>query len=198
MDRHKGRVTISDDCVRALSLVRSFQGNIMTGRISISKQAVSSGSGDRPVVLRPSTGTAWFFAFLTPFFAFALARGYTGAATTGGRIGAVAGMGAVIVFCAWAALTMVLRRPRLSISASAITYSPATPLLTRATGRQALVLDRSSGTDLRIVQFTRPGRPPVSGLTIPGSGTTLPVPNFDLARIRTACTASGWRFMTGA
>jgi hypothetical protein len=170
----------------------------MTGRISISKQTVSSGSGDRPVVLRPSTGTAWFFAILTPFSAFALVRGYTSAATTGGRIAAVISMGAVIAFCAWAALTMVLRRPRLSISASAITYSPATPLLTRATGRQVLVLDRSSGTDLRIVRFSRPRRPPVSGLTIPGSGTTLPVPNFDLARIRTACTASGWRFMTGS
>lgn len=163
----------------------------------MSKQAVSSRSGDRPVVLRPSIGTAWFFAILTPFCAFALVRGYTSAATTGSRIGVAVGMGAVIVFCAWAALTMVLRRPRLSISASAITYSPATPFLTRATGRQALVLHRSSGTDLRIVRFSRPGRPPVSGITIPGSGMTLPVPSFDLARIRTACAASGWRFMTG-
>jgi hypothetical protein len=169
----------------------------MTGGISMARKAGSSGSGDRPVVLRPGIGTAWFFAILTPFFAFALVRGYTSAATTGGRIEAVALMGAVIVFCAWAALTMVLRRPRLSISASAITYSPATPLLTRATGRQALVLDRSSGTDLRTVRFSRPGRPPVSGLTIPGSGTTLPIPGFNLARIRTACTACGWQFVTG-
>jgi len=164
----------------------------------MSKQAASSRSGDRPVVLRPSIGAAWFFAILTPFFAFALIRGYASAATTVGRIGVVVGMGALIVFCAWAALTMVLRRPRLSISASSITYSPATPLLTRATGRQALVLDRSSGSDLRIVRFSRPGRPPVSGLTIPGSGRTLPVPSFDLARIRTACTASGWRFIIGS
>lgn len=167
------------------------------GRVSRSRQAGSSRSGDRPVVLRPGTGMAWFFAVLPLFFAFALFRGYTGTSTTGGRIGVVISMGAVIVFCAWAALTMVLRRPSLSISASAITYSPATPFLTRATGRPALVLDRSSGTDLQIVRFTRPGRPPVDGLTIPGSGTTLPVPGFDLARIRTACTASGWRFMTG-
>ena len=106
-------------------------------------------------------------------------------------------MGAVILFCVWAALTMVLRRPRLSISATAITYSPATPFLTRKTGRQPQVLDRSSGTDLQIVRFPRPGRSPVAGLTIPGSGTTLPVPGLDLTRIRTACTAGGWRFLTG-
>jgi hypothetical protein len=162
----------------------------------MSRQAGNSQSGDRPVVLRPSIGAAWFFAVLPPFCAFALVRGYTGAATTAGRIGAAASMGAAIAFCAWAALTMVVRRPRLSISASAITYSPATPLLSRATGLPALVLDRSSGTDLQIVRFSRPGRPPVTGLTIPGSGTTLPVPNFDLARIRSACTASGWRCIT--
>jgi hypothetical protein len=170
----------------------------MTGRINISRQAAGSGPADRPVVLRPGIGTAWFFAILTPFFAFALVRGYTGAGTTGARIGVVAFMGAVIVFCAWAALTMVVRRPRLSISSSAITYSPATPLLSRATGRPDLVLDRSSGIDLRIVRYSRLGRPPVSGLTIPGSGTTLPVPGFDLDRIQTACTASGWRFTTGS
>jgi hypothetical protein len=170
----------------------------MTGGISMSRKAGSSGSGDRPVVLRPGIGTAWIFAILTAFFAFALVRGYTSAATAGGRIQAVALMGAVIVFCAWAALTMVLRRPRLSISASAITYSPATPFLTRATGRQALVLDRSSGTDLRIVRFSRRGRPPVSGLTIPGSSTTLPIPGFDLDRIQMACTASGWQFVPGS
>lgn len=171
------------------------QGNVMTGGISMSRKAGSSGSGDRPVVLRPGIGTAWIFAILALFFTFALVRGYTGAATTGGRIQAVALMGAVIVFCAWAALTMVLRRARLSILASAITYFPATPLLNRATGRQALTLDRSSGTDLRIVQFSRPGRSPVDGLTIPGSGTTLPVPGFDLDRIRMACTACGWQFV---
>jgi hypothetical protein len=164
----------------------------------MSKQPGSSRSGDGPVVLRPRIGMAWFFAILTPFFVFALVRGYTNAATTGDRIWAVVLMGTAIFFCVWAALTMVLRRPTLSISASAITYSPADPFLTRASGRQPLVLDRSSGTDLRIVRYSRPGRPPVSGLTIPGSGTTLPVPNFDLARIRTACTASGWRCMTGS
>jgi hypothetical protein len=164
----------------------------------MSKQAGSSRSGDRPVVLRPGIGTAWFFAFLTPFFIFALVRGYTSAATAGDRIWAVVLMGTAIFFCVWAALTMALRRPRLSISASTLTYSPATPFLTKATGRQPLVLDRASGTDLQIVRFTRPGRPPVSGLTIPACGTTLPVPGFDLARIRTACTASGWRFMTGS
>jgi hypothetical protein len=164
----------------------------------MSQHADSSRSGDRPVILRPGTGTAWFFAILPLFFAFALVRGYTSATTAGGRVQAVVLMGAVILFCAWAALTMVLRRPRLSISATVITYSPATPFLTRSAGRQPLKLDGSSGTDLQIVRSPRPGRSPVAGLTIPGSGTTLPVPGFDLARIRKACIASGWRIVTGS
>jgi hypothetical protein len=120
-------------------------------------------------------------------------------------------MGAATVLCAWAALAMALRRARLSISATTITYTSARIRGQAGSGQagsgqpgsgqpgsgQALVLDHSAGTALQLVRVTRPGRSPVTGLTIPDSGTILPVPGFDLTKIRAACTARGWRFLPG-
>jgi hypothetical protein len=167
------------------------------GRVIMFDQPALSQSGDDPVVLRASAGASWAFAVFAAVFAFALARGYVGAATTAGRIGVIAIMGVGIVFCGWAALYMAFRRPTLSISASAITYAKAASARTRAIGGQALVLDRSSGTDLRVVTATRRGRAFIAGLTIPGSGTTLPVASFGVSRVRKACIAKGWRFPAG-
>jgi hypothetical protein len=153
---------------------------------------------DHPVVLRAESGTWWIFAVVGAFSAFALARGYLGANTTGDRIGAVAIMGTAILLCAWAALTMKFRRPTLTISADAITYARHPSARPRAAKGQALALDRSSGDELRLVVVSpSPGRPPMTRLTIPGSGTTLPVVSFGVNRVRQSCLAKGWRFTVG-
>jgi hypothetical protein len=153
---------------------------------------------DHPVVLRTESGTWWIFAVVAAFCAFALARGYLGANTTGERIEAVAIMGTAILLCAWAALTMKFRRPTLTISADAITYARQASARARAANGQALALHRSSGSELRLVVVSpSPGRPAMTRLTIPGCGTTLPVVSFGLERVRQACIAKGWRFTVG-
>jgi hypothetical protein len=150
---------------------------------------------DRPVVLRTTSGTWWIFAVVGALSAFALARGYLSASTTGERIEAVAIMGTATLLCAWAALTMKFRRPTLTISADAITYAPARA---RAANGRVLSLDRSSGSELRLVVVSpSPGRPATTRLTIPGSSTTLPVVSFDVNRVRQSCIARGWRFTVG-
>jgi hypothetical protein len=153
-----------------------------------------------PVVLRAVSGTWWIFAVVAAFSAFALARGYLSANTSGERIEAIAIMGTAIVLCAWAALTMRFRRPTLTISADAITYARPTSARARAVGvgGPSLALDRSAGSELRLVRVSpTPGRPPMTRLTIPGSGMTLPVVSFDVNRVRRACIAKGWQFTVG-
>jgi hypothetical protein len=151
-----------------------------------------------PVVLRAASGTWWIFAVVAAFSAFALARGYLSANTSGERIEAIAIMGTAIVLCAWAALTMRFRRPTLTISADAITYARPASARARAGHDRVLALDRSSGDELRLaVVSPSPGRPPMTRLTIPGSDTTLPVVSFDVNRVRQACIAKGWRFTVG-
>jgi hypothetical protein len=86
-------------------------------------KAMPGTTDDHPVVLRAMSGTWWIFAVVGALCAFALARGYFSASTTGERIEAVAIMGTAILLCAWAALTMKFRRPTLTISADAITYA---------------------------------------------------------------------------
>jgi hypothetical protein len=63
---------------------RSFPGNQL-GVVMFDQ--VPPASKDDPIVLRPSAGAAWVWMVLAAFFAFALIRGYLGAATTAGRIG---------------------------------------------------------------------------------------------------------------
>ena len=152
---------------------------------------------DHPVVLRTQSGAWWIFAVVAAFSAFALARGYLGASTTGEKIEAVAILGPAILFCAWAALMMKFRRPTLTISADSITYARRAPARARA-ANDVLTLDRSAGSELRVVVVSpSPGRPPTTRLTIPGSGTTLPVVSFDVNRVRRACIATGWQFTVG-
>ena len=153
---------------------------------------------DHPVVLRAESGTWWIFAVVAAFSAFALARGYLSANTSGERIEAIAIMGTAIVLCAWAALTMRFRRPTLTISADAITYARPASARAKAGHDRVLALDRSSGDELRLaVVSPSPGRPPTTRLTIPGSGTTLPVVSFGVNRVRQSCIAKGWRFTVG-
>jgi hypothetical protein len=153
---------------------------------------------DYPVVLRTTAGTWWIFAVVGTLCAFALARGYLGASSTGERIEAVAIMGTAFLLCAWAALTMLFRRPTLTISADAITYARHPSARSRAAGGQVLALDRSAGSELRLVVMSpSPGRPATTRLTIPGGGTNLPVVSFDVNRVRQACIAKGWQFTVG-
>jgi hypothetical protein len=146
------------------------------------------------VILRASAGAAWVWAVLAAFFAFALVRGYLGAATTAGRIGVVVFMGSCIGLVLWAAVYMVMHRSTMSISANEIIYAKAATARTRAAGPQMLVLDRSSGSDLRMLTVSRGNRKYATGLTIDGSGTTLPIRTFDPNLVRQACLAKGWRF----
>jgi hypothetical protein len=151
-------------------------------------------SGDRPIVLHASAGAAWVWVVLAAFFAFALVRGYLGAATAAGRIGVVVFMGSCIGLALWAAVYMVRNRSTMSISANEIIYAKATTARTKATGPEILVLDRASGNDLRVLTVSRGSRKYVTGLTIHGSGTTLPVRTFDPNLVRKACLAKGWQF----
>ena len=153
---------------------------------------------DHPVVLRTESGTWWIFAVVAVLCAFALARGYLGANSDGERIGAVASMGTAILLCAWAALMMKFRRPTLTISANSVTYARPGSARARAANGGTLALDRSSGSELRLVVVSpSPGRPAMTRLTIPGCGTTLPVVSFGLNRVRQACVAKGWQFTAG-
>lgn len=146
---------------------------------------------DHPVVLRATSGTWWIFAVLAVLFAFALARGYLGATTTGERIQAIALMGTATALCAWAALAMRFRRSTLTISADAITYARRASARPRSASGQVLALHRSSGDELRLVVVSpSPGRPPQTRLTIP-------VVSFDVNRVRRACIAKGWQFTAG-
>lgn len=160
-------------------------------------QPVPSESGDDPVVLRAQRGASWIFVIIMLLFVFALVRGYLGGTTTAQRIGAVASMGAGALGCAWAAWYMTFRRSTLRISASAITLVKPVPARHRNDDGHTFILYRSSGTDLRVLTQVRQGRTYITGLTIPGSGTTLSIGGFDFRQVKKACVAKGWQFPGG-
>jgi hypothetical protein len=148
---------------------------------------------------RPATGTAvaaavvrqsrlqrdGLFGALVAVFLVALARGYPHAQTSTGRVVLV-----VFVAAVTAALVLMwvrlIRRPcRLEISGQAITF---------VDGRGAArVLSRELGDQLRVVSLGS-GRYRQRGLTIAGSGTTIPLPFFSLREVRRRCLAAGWSF----
>jgi hypothetical protein len=88
---------------------------------------------------------------------------------------------------------MASRRPTLSISADEITYTSAASARTWTTVPRTIVLDRSAGNDLRLVTAIRRGGK-YAGLTVHGSGTTLPLSSFDVSQVRRTCMAKGWHF----
>jgi hypothetical protein len=151
-------------------------------------------SGDNPILLRATAAGSWTFVILAAVCAFALVRGYLGAATTAGRIGAILFMGVFICLFVWAAIFLAMHRSTMSIAAGAITYAKAASGKTRAATPQVLVLDRSSGSDLRVVTAIRQGRKVVVGFTIQGSGIILPMAPFGFSRVRRTCIAKGWQF----
>jgi hypothetical protein len=153
-----------------------------------------SDSEDNPIILRANNSVYVWFAILAVVCAFALLRGYLAAGTTGGQVEAIIVMGVPTCLFIWIVVFLVTRRPTISISASAITYAKPVRARTRAAGDPAmLVIDRSLGRDLTVVANT-PGRRSVAGLTIRGSGTTLPISTFDFSSLRRACLAKGWQF----
>jgi hypothetical protein len=185
MERHPDRGANSDSPITGAD------------RTTMLDKPTPAKTDDHPVVLRTMSGTWWVFAVVAAFCAFALARGYLGSTSTGERIQAIALMGTAFVLCAWAALMMKFRRPTLTISANAITYARRASARPRA-ANDVLTLDRSAGSELRVVIVSpSPGRPAMTRLTIPGSGTTLPVVSFDVNRVRHACIAKGWQFTAG-
>jgi hypothetical protein len=157
-------------------------------------QAPPRQSQDKPIILKASAGVSLAIAIFAAFFAFALARGYAGAATTAGRIGTVIFMGACVVLCAWVAIVLFTHRSTLTISDSTIIYAKAASARTRAAGGQMLVLDRASGNELKVITTTRGNRQLSTGLTIKGSGTRVPLGPFGVSRVRRACIAKGWQF----
>ena len=145
------------------------------------------------ITLRASAAGAWLFIVLAAVFAFALVRGYLGAATTAGRFGTVIFMGLVTAGSLWAATFLFRHRPTLEISADAITYSKSPNAKSMAVRSRQLVLDRTSGDVLSVVKIGNQQRYS-QGLTIGGSGTIVPMAAFGVARVKHACTAKGWQF----
>ena len=150
-------------------------------------------SGGNAITLRASAAGTWLFGVLAAIFAFALVRGYLGAATTAGHIGVVIFMGLCTLLSAWAGILLLRRRSTLEVSTDAITYSSYPNARSKAMGTRQLVLDRSAGNELSVVNTGPQGRQR-PGLTIRGSGTTLPLNLFGADRVKKACLARGWQF----
>jgi len=122
---------------------------------------------------------------LEALFLLALVRGYPNAQTTAGRV-------ALVVFVAVVSAVLVLgwiwliRRPcRLEVSGQAITF----------VGRRGTtqVLSRDFGDQLRVVRLGS-GRYSHPGLTIVGSGKSIPLSFMSVREVRRQCLAAGWSF----
>lgn len=137
-------------------------------------------------VIRPSPlQRDGLFGALTLLFALALWRGFTGATTTAGQIAVVVFCGGVLALLAWAWTYALLHPRQIEISAEAVTLT--------GPGGERETLSRSSGDELRVV-VVGSGRYRRSALTIPGSGTNLPLGFFSLGEVQRGCTEYGWRF----
>jgi hypothetical protein len=125
------------------------------------------------------------FGVLIAVFGLALARGYTGAHTSTGRIAVAVFVCAVTAALVWAWVRLIGRPGRLEISGQAITFVDGQ-------GAQR-VLSRLPGGQLRIVALGA-GRYRQPGLTIEGTGTVIPLPFFSKKDVRRQCLAAGWSF----
>ena len=125
------------------------------------------------------------FGVLTAVFVLAMVRGFTGAATGGGRIAVIAFTGAVIVLLLWGWIRSIMRPSHLEISPAAVTLVDP--------GGQRRTLARGSGDEISVT-VVGGGRYRRPALTIAGSGTVLPLSFFSLPEIERQCVANGWRF----
>ena len=125
------------------------------------------------------------FGALVVVFILAFVRGYPGATTTGGRIAVVIFAGGVTILLLWCWVRTIRRQTFLEISPEAVT-------LVEPNGKRT-TLSRENGDEI-LVTVTGGGRYRTSALTIPGSGTLLPLSFFSVSEIKRQCLASGWRF----
>jgi len=149
------------------------------------RQKMPVGGGDSIVVWAKTAGFFGIFGTMIALFAFALVRGYLGAQTTGGKIGAITFSGLIIALLVLILVAFVRQRSRMEISSRTIVYVNAKD--------HTLTLDRESGDGLRVVKVGTPTRPR-PGLTIGEADAILPITPFSASKLRQACAARGWRF----
>ena len=137
-------------------------------------------------VIRPSRlQRDGLFGALVAVFVLAFARGYPGAATTGGRIGVVIFTGGVTAVLLWGWIRAIRRPSVLEISPEAVTLVEP--------GGQRKTLSRAFGDEI-LVTAVGGGRYRRPALTIDGSGTVLPLSFFSMSEIKRQCLACGWQF----
>jgi len=125
------------------------------------------------------------FGALIAVFVLAFARGFPGAATTGGRIAVAVLTGGVAAVLLWGWIKVIRRPSHLEISPEVVT-------LVEADGTRT-TLSRASGDEIAVTTVGG-GRYRRPALTIVGSGTILPLIFFSLNEIQRECLAQGWRF----
>jgi hypothetical protein len=141
------------------------------------------GSGDAIVLW--ATTVRWYglFGVLLVVPVLALVFGYMSVSTSAGRIGVVAGMGALIALPLSGLIAAVTSRSRMEVSTGMIVYITAAD--------NTLTLYRESGNALLIVRAGSP-RP---GLTARDADTVvLPIGSFSASKLRRACAARDWQF----
>jgi len=137
-------------------------------------------------VIRPSRAQRdGLFGVLLVVLILAFARGFPGAATTGGRVAVAAFTGGMTALLLWGWIRLIRRPSHLEISPEAIT-------LVEPGGRRT-TLSRASGDEITVTAVGG-GRYRRSALTISGSGTVLPLSFFSLGEIQRQCLVSGWQF----
>jgi hypothetical protein len=142
------------------------------------------------VVAEDRRQIGFLFGFLILVFVLALARGVTGAQTTGGRVAAAVFCVVIIGVLAAGGFRMIRRPARLEVSADAIRFVQR--------DGHASVLSRQSGNELRFVKQHRSALSRIwtLGVGLVGTDTVIELPGF-FARnaIRNACSSCGWRFV---
>jgi hypothetical protein len=122
---------------------------------------------------------------LEALFLLALVRGYPNAQTATGRVVLVVFVAAVTAVLVFGWTWLIRRQCRLEISGQAITF---------VDGRGATrVLSRDLGDQLQVVRLGR-GRYSHPGLTIVGSGRSIPLTFISVREVRRQCVAAGWSF----
>ena len=137
-------------------------------------------------VIRPSRAQRdGLFGTLLVVLILAFARGFPGAATTGGRVAVAVFTGGMAALLLWGWIRLIRR-------ASCLEIAPETVTLVEPGGRRT-TLSRASGDEITVTAVGG-ARYRRSALTITGSGTVLPLSFFSLGEIQRQCLANGWQF----
>lgn len=166
----------------------------MINRDTISRVAgdfTASGPDSGSIVVAEDRRQIGFlFGFLILVFVLALARGVTGAQTTGGRVAATVFCVVVIGILTVGGLRMIRRPARLEVSADAIKFVQR--------DGHASVLSRQSGNELRFVKQHRGALSRIwtLGVGVVGTDTVIELPGlFARSAIRQVCSSCGWSFV---